>query len=387
MAEGQVIDADLEFIKFLKRSGGADLKKCYQCATCASVCGLSAKKSPFPRKEMLLAGWGQAEKLARDPDVWLCYQCNDCSTYCPRGAKPGDVLAAVRAFIYERFAVPRFMGRALASPAALPLLFLVPIIVMGVMLLSRKPELMAEDIVFDHFINVHWLEPLFIAGNILVFACAFLGLFNFWKALKPEVAEMGFVGGVVSWAKDILSHGPGVVKDILTHGDFFDCDANRPRAIAHLLVFFGFFGAALTAGMGAMALKVMGIESPYTLDHPLMFVKLIKVFGNLAAVSGIAGTAWLLVRRFSDPEAVGANGYQDKLFLIVIFLTFVTGFLTQVVRLSGAQAAYLVYYVHLVIVFFLLWYAPYSKFGHMFYRTVALIYARSVGRERDKRAA
>ncbi|MFH1726516.1 MAG: quinone-interacting membrane-bound oxidoreductase complex subunit QmoC [Elusimicrobiota bacterium] len=376
MGSGRTIDADVGFIRFLKRSGGADVKKCFQCATCSAVCNLSPAEKPFPRKEMLLAGWGQAEKLAKDPDIWLCHQCNDCSTYCPRGAKPGDVLAAIRSYVFQHFAFPSFMGKALASPKALPWLILAPMIIIGLLLLGRKPDFTQGQVIYDHFISVHWLEPLFIGGNILVFFCAFMGLWRFWNGLESPSAkaEVGFVKGAIE-----------AVKDILTHANFFECDENKSRAYAHLLVFFGFCGAAMTAGMGAMALKVLGIESPYTFDHPMVFVRLIKWIGNLSAIAGIAGTIWLLVRRFTDPENVGANGYQDWLFLIVIFLAFITGFLTQVVRMTGADIAFLVYYIHLVVVFFLLWYAPYSKFAHMFYRSLAFVHARSAGRGKKER--
>jgi len=373
----RTIEADLDFIRFLKRSGGGDLKKCYQCATCSAVCNLSTEKKPFPRKEMLLAGWGQADKLAKDPDIWLCYQCNDCSTYCPRGAKPGDVLAAVRAYVYEHFAFPSFMGKALAAPAALPLLFLVPMIVMGLLLFGSGGFDFGGEahIVFDHFISVHWLEGFFIAGNVVVFSCAFVGLWRFWNSLEspPGEEKKAFIPAAIE-----------TVIDILTHKSFFKCDANSPRAWAHLLVLGGFMGAALTAGLGAMALKLFGIEGPYTFQHPFILVKLIKILGNLSAVAGIAGTSYLLVRRLTEPEIVGANGYQDKLFLWVIFITFLTGFMTQIVRMTGVPVAYAVYYVHLCFVFFLLWYAPYSKFGHMFYRTLALIHARSAGRTSGK---
>ena len=126
MATGRLLDPDLELIRDVKKAGGDSLKKCYQCATCSVVCDLSPEIRPFPRKEMILSQWGQTERLVSDPDIWLCHQCNDCSTHCPRGARPGDVLAAIRTYLYKYYAFPRFMGTALASPGPCRSCFLSP---------------------------------------------------------------------------------------------------------------------------------------------------------------------------------------------------------------------------------------------------------------------
>jgi len=148
MAGGRLIQPDMDFIREVKRAGGDTLKKCYQCATCATVCNLSPKDRPFPRKEMILAGWGQSDTLMRDPDVWLCHQCNDCSVYCPREARPGDVLAAIRSYAYKHFAFPSFMGKALASSKALPVLLLVPVVILLACISLFAPRTAAGGFLF-----------------------------------------------------------------------------------------------------------------------------------------------------------------------------------------------------------------------------------------------
>jgi len=138
MPEVKTIRPDINFLKDIKKYGGQTLKKCYQCATCSTVCNLSPSDKPFPRKEMILAGWGQSNNLIKDPDIWLCHQCDDCTTHCPRGARPSDVLAAIRFYIFKHFSFPSFMGKALASPKALPLLFLFPMIIILTMFLLYR---------------------------------------------------------------------------------------------------------------------------------------------------------------------------------------------------------------------------------------------------------
>ena len=58
------------------------------------------------------------------------------------------------------------------------------------------------------------------------------------------------------------------------------------------------------------------------------------------------------------------------------------GIFTEALRYMNIPAiAYHVYFIHLVFVFALLMYLPYSRFAHMIYRTVALVHARYSGRE------
>ena len=122
------LEPDLKFVETISAWGGGDLKTCFQCATCAVVCPLSPDEHPFPRKEVLWAQWGMRDRLVGDPDLWICHRCNDCSDRCPRGAKTGDVMAALRSYATQEQAWPRFLGRALNLPLALPLLLAVPVL-------------------------------------------------------------------------------------------------------------------------------------------------------------------------------------------------------------------------------------------------------------------
>ncbi|MFH0764865.1 MAG: 4Fe-4S dicluster domain-containing protein, partial [Calditrichota bacterium] len=184
MAETMLVKPDRHFIKRVEKAGGGNLHNCYQCATCAAVCKLSPEDKPFPRKEMIYAQWGLKDKLAADPDVWLCHQCNDCSVRCPRGARPGDVMAALRNYSFEHFAFPSFMGKLLASPFGLPILFLIPILILGTLAHWSEMATFQGHVHFYNFIHNGTLEILFMGGNALVFLLAAVGLARFYRGMS-----------------------------------------------------------------------------------------------------------------------------------------------------------------------------------------------------------
>jgi quinone-modifying oxidoreductase subunit QmoC len=59
-----------------------------------------------------------------------------------------------------------------------------------------------------------------------------------------------------------------------------------------------------------------------------------------------------------------------------------TGILSELVRLADiAVLAYIIYFIHLVVVFFLFAYAPFSKIAHMLYRATAMVFAKATERD------
>lgn len=387
MAEYRRIDPDLQFIREVKKAGGDTMKKCFQCATCSVVCNLSPDDRPFPRKEMIMSQWGQVDELVKDPDIWLCYQCNDCSTNCPRGAKPGDLMAAIRSYVYKKFATPAFMGKALATPMALPFLFLVPALIMWASIILFAPRLedgsfafMAADTIdFNLFLPHSAVDALFVFGNILIFLLASIGFRKFWLALRSNGGEVKVSFFKAAWT---------TLVEVINHSRFMECDENKVRGTAHILVLGGFVGAMITTGCVFVFifiphyLNLLGLENwhsffelPLDLPHPVKF---------LGAFSGLLlflGSGIMIFRRWADKEKVGASGYTDNLFLYIIFFTGLTGMTSWLLRAGGsAEFAYISYFIHILFVYFLLWYMPYSKFAHMIYRFLALTYATMIGR-------
>lgn len=364
-----IIETDTDFIKDIKKLGGGSLKNCFQCATCSVVCSLSSDDKPFPRKEMIWAQWGLKDKLLSDPDVWRCYQCGDCTVYCPRGAKPAEVMGAIRNYSFKNYAVPKFMGMLLSSPTYLPLLFAVPVILFLVVLqligaLSAVP---AGPIAFTRFDN--YVDVIFITVSVLVIIAIATGISRFWKNIDKNNPHNGNYGRA-----GIINSIVAAVSEVLTHRNFKKCDANNIRYTGHLAIFYGFIALFIVTAIVFIGDRVFHMELPMSQMNP------VKILGNLGAIALILGCTIAVYNRVSRKKHSGESYYYDWLFLGILSLIGVTGLLSELIRLSGnAPAAYWTYFIHLTFVFFLVGYFPYSKFAHLIYRFVAIVYARYAG--------
>jgi quinone-modifying oxidoreductase subunit QmoC len=380
-----VVKPDLEFKREILGLGAHDLTACYQCGTCSVVCPISPPDNPFPRKEMVWVQWGMKARAMADSAIWVCHQCGSCTTYCPRDAKPADVMAALREYSIKHYAVPRFLGRALGDPKYLPLLFALPVLVFGGILawLGNLTSLPSGQVVFSRFIPIVYIEAVFMIAMALSGLGAVAGGVRYWRAMASEERLARDGGGAPG---NLLA----TILTILKHFKFRECRdeaAGRRETYkehlhrTHLFAFYGFLGLVVTTASVGIGIYVFGYLTPWPLWHP------VKILGNVSGLALIGALTVFTYRRISDREKAGKSTYSDWLFLDILILTTLTGFLSQLLRLAGVGTlAYPTYFIHLVFVFFLLVYIPYSKFAHLVYRTIAMLhsatYARSAARAR-----
>ncbi|MEW6002175.1 MAG: quinone-interacting membrane-bound oxidoreductase complex subunit QmoC [Nitrospirota bacterium] len=388
------ISPDLNFVRDVIASGGESLKKCYQCATCSVVCNVTPDSKPFPRKEMIYAQWGLKDRLFPNPDIWLCHQCSDCTAYCPRGAKPGEVLNAVRKLSIQHYSVPRFLGKAVGSPQYLVLLLAVPVVIFLIILasighlsLSNIPRGEDGGISYALFFPALSIDAVFVPAAAFAIFSFVLGISGYWKDMARSAGDkrwkMVLKGGLLS---TIIA----TIGVILSHKQFQKCDLTKDRQVSHFLVFYSFAGLAITTALGfiyvwgPVVMKLLGMkplgwmlgESPYPLTDPM------KIIGNASALALLIGITLGVRNRLRNKEKAGSGSYFDWLFLNIVYLIVATGILAEILRLADiAVLAYPIYFVHLVVVFFLFLYAPFSKMSHMVYRATAMIFARQAERE------
>ncbi len=374
MASIPVVHSSTEFRETLVRRGGSSAAKCYQCATCSSVCELAPANAPFPRRQVLMAQWGLEDQIIADPGPWLCHQCNDCSVRCPREVNPGDVMAVVRAMTVERLSVPRIMGRLNGNiKASWPALVFVPllfwIVLLGVTTGLAIPEVNGDlpalegRFHYEEFVPHVLIYAVYTTVTILVLAALWLSGRKFWGLIGSGTRRSGTLIGTL----------PGVFMDIATHKKFSSCDNGVPkRRWGHFLVMWGFVGAAVTSGI--LVIYMYGLHMyPLPLDH------WVKWLGNFSAIALVVGGLLLYVNRLhTGDKLVGNTTSSDRFFLYVVIGVILTGVLTEVFRFVGIPpvVACAIYVLHLSIVLTLFLSVPYSKFAHILYRTLAMAHER-----------
>jgi len=351
-----IVEPDGKFIDGLIKGGGDDVKKCFQCATCSSVCALSTEQRTFPRRQMARAQWGMKEQLVADPAVWLCHNCGDCTVRCPRGARPGDVIGAIRREIIKRVAFPRVMGNVLGNPAGVWVLLVLSLLVLTPVAVLPVRTDATHSLEFAYLFPQARLEILFFTVSGLVTLALAVGAVRLVRALRAAGASSPLLPSLFP-----------TLLEIVTHRRFGKCGEHRERLAGHLLVLVGFIGLA---GVGT----VVGVGSLVGLMHtPLPLLNPLKIFANLFAAVILVGAITLLTGRITDPDLRRSSTYFDWFFPLTLAMVVITGILSELLRLRQSEEwMFTIYFVHLVLILALLLSAPYSKFAHFLYRTIAM---------------
>ena len=390
MAEQLKIEPDLEFIQYLKSAGGDTMKKCFQCATCSTICPLASDQKPFPRKEMIWAQWGMKDRLIADPDVLLCHQCGDCSAYCPRGAKPGDVLGAIRAYVYTHYGFPQGLARLTSSVKNLPILIGGPaVIILVAMAVSGgfhipDPETF-KAVGFGHFFghwdwrwfskNVLFIDLIFCSAFFFAAYASFRGISTMWKKMSAGLqVDPNFRPSAYQYVVNFF--WPAVVETV-QHKRFEMCGTNHDRVRGHLPLLLSFIGLAVVTGYSLLRKDVVGIFIP-SLHGPIPMMDPFKLLANVSAIAFIFGILVLWGNRSKSEREAGISGTFYDWFLIgEMAAVGLTGLGAEVARLLAVPGlAYIFYYLHLVSVLMLFLYMPYTKFAHLVYRTAAMAFEK-----------
>ncbi len=384
---------DSGFAREVMQAGGDSLKKCYQCATCSVACPMAPANNPYPRKEMVWASWGQRAMIMGDPDIWLCHNCGNCAELCPRGAKPADVMAACRNVVYRRLVRFWKVGEWMSSPRGLPALIAIPAALWLVIWAIRAaivgawfPRTEDGSIVFGQiFYGDYTIDPIFMLTFFGALFLVWRGCSQLWKQFGEGNERLVVAGPRQPWYRHLLCL---LWEEIGSHRKFDVCQTGpktgqpeNSRKLGHLCMVLGFVCLMVVTAVVAGGHWVGKVIPFLSISTPMPTLYPVKILANVGAVILLVGLVVLTVRRRRQNPKFFSSSYQDWYLLGLIWVIALTGCLSQLFRVADAvHCAYLVYYLHLVAVWMLFAYLPWSKLGHLAYRTCALLHVRMYGR-------
>jgi quinone-modifying oxidoreductase subunit QmoC len=179
--------------------------------------------------------------------------------------------------------------------------------------------------------------------------------------------------------KDVLSADfvkslGSTVVTILKHNKFNECSENKARATSHMMVLYGFIGCAIVTGTCVLLLYGFNMPGPYSQLTPL------KWLANVAGIAIVIGASLMIKERLAKKDQL--TDYKDWFILVLVLALGVTGLGAEMTRLAGAKGtSFFIYWLHLISVFVLFAYLPYSKMAHLVYRTFAMAYTEYSGRK------
>lgn len=242
------------------------------------------------------------------------------------------------------------------------------LIMLGVALVAGQPDrLVRTDAGPGSFYRiVPWLS--------MVVPAMALGV---WAFLVLVGAGVMFWRSVNARARVLPASVAGALADVLTlrwlAGDGEGCyypDHERPstsRRLLHSAVFYGFLLAFASTAVAALYQEILGVLPPYD------YVSLPVILGSAGGMAMIVGTTGLLFLKARSPRDLAAQQMWrlDVAFLVALDLASITGMLLLALRETPLMPAMLL--LHLASLAALYVTAPYGKFGHAVYRSLALL--------------
>lgn len=305
----------------------------------------------------------------------LCHDCRACYYACmytpPHefAINIPQILAASRRESYRRWSWPAFLGRAFKNRSGTALLAVAAVAIVAALALLFIPleKLFAAQVGPGAFYEV--VPYLAMTGGALLLflygiAVWLRGGAQFWAETKSAAHASGsrstiFAAlGAALGLRYLRGGGPGCF--------YPDEKPSSVRRFYHALTFWGFLSDFLATSLAFLYQDIFHRMPPYELTSaPVIFGSV----GGVALILGTAGLIYYKLRSDREPAAAGASG-MDYVFLVTLGLTALTGMLLLIFRATSAMGSLLV--LHLACIAALFFTAPYGKFVHAVYRTLAI---------------
>jgi citrate/tricarballylate utilization protein len=338
---------------------------CNACRYCEGYCAV------FPALEM--------RRTFTEGDVlYIAHLCHDCRAcyYACMYSPPHEfavniprVMSDVRLASYQAWSWPAFLARSFTKQrVGIALAGFATAFVIVLTVLGGWDRLFAWHSGPGAFYEVIPYLAMVVPALTLAFYGAtiwLVGSARFWREAGGALGQAGGLRALAGAVREALTlrwlrgGGPGCY--------YPGAQASSVRRVFHSFVSYGFLSAFVSTTLAAIYQDFLHRLPPYPLTSAPV------IFGSTGGVAMIVGCAGLIyLKSKSDNAPAGAGSVSlDYIFLTTLGLAALSGMLTLELRDTRAMGTMLA--THLGLVAALLITAPYGKFVHFLYRSLALL--------------
>jgi ferredoxin len=355
------------FIDELDRYGAEDVKMCYQCGDCSTVCPHADELFRFPRKSMHQLQMGLSQKIETTLEPWLCYYCGQCSQQCPREADPGETMMSLRRWLITRYdftGLARLFFRSRISEVFTILMIgiLTSAFLVYYGLSGGSINIYDGEGAFLPSSFIHTFD-LTIGGAMAVFLL--INAMRMWYFTMVKGTQIPIPWWL--YFKQVFQ----LPWHFFTQKRYAECESKTENKVyMPWLIHLG-----LMLGYVTMLLLVMVFIEPLQAGPAIRWS--VHIFGYLATIGLLVGTIYFIRSRFTKDYVQYKKSHgTDWVFVILLFLIVLTGIFQHIFHRIGLyEAANITYVVHLAVVVPWLLRMPFSKWSHLIYRPLAMYFS------------
>jgi ferredoxin len=358
------------FAEEITKYGAKDFKACYNCGNCTAICNLTEKNANFPRIFIRQGLLGQTDEILRSKELWLCYACGDCSLNCPRQAAPGDYMSALRRYAISKYEPTGLTKLIFKSNQFSVLITLFFAILLGLFLVTIKPENEIARWIFNIF-------PYEVIHNIGIAIFSITGLSMVWGLLVMSLKLSKNLKNETKNRKSFFKSLMEVIRELGMMKRYKDCDqeedsfwSKKPSLLkpwfVHWSIMWGFIGLLIATTLDFI------FKDPST-DIWLPS----RILGTFTGILLFYGTTVAIIYRLKKiTRTYNETKLADWMLLIFLWLAGITGFWLETAVLFSAVnlVNQVVFIIHTIISMELVLLFAFSKFAHAIYRPLALFF-------------
>lgn len=372
------VKVNTKLIKELKKYGKFNTSECFNCGNCTAICPLSEEDSSFPRRVIRYAHLGCDEILIKNKSLWLCYYCGECSKTCPRDANPAALMASARRYAISRYDITG-ISKYLYTSNIFNLFFsLILALFFALFMYANKLKMNEGEKIIEIFkIPFGLIHDMGVVILIISAVSLFAGLIKMSKGILDFKKLRAHFKENPSMKFFVLKTAiKTVVLEIFAFKRYQDCNKDRTNEpiflkpwFLHASTVWGFIGLLLAT---TLDLLFKDPEILVSLWYPP------RLIGTIGGILLMYGTSVILWKRFVKHEKSYDNStFSDWWFLVLLWITGVTGFILEfLVYLidKPTQFTDILFILHASFAMLLVSAVSYTKFAHVFYRSLALFF-------------